>query len=234
MSTQMATARPTCGECGEVVDLDDVFQDAFCGPRCYYVKRGRGPLEALQAHGSFCASCFGQLFDSFTPLRKDGKPVPSNALDRRFPTPKATRVVDESPLSDRGDVHSDVADNDVVWADPETGEWFDNPPVIREEDPRSPRVAYERWGCECGAVNPAEDHAAIRSVDPEDIRQNLFAGLMHLSETGAIQQDPDKEALRGAYRDVAPPEPSTDAGDWAYIAGRAIYDGDDANHNTKP
>lgn len=56
-----AKSEPTCAHCGEVVDLSDTYEDAWCSESCAYHDKGAGLLRDLKDDHTICASCMKRI-----------------------------------------------------------------------------------------------------------------------------------------------------------------------------
>jgi hypothetical protein len=78
------------------------------------------------------------------------------------------------------------------------------------------RLEGTRLSCECGAVDPGDEHDLIREADRTETVAALWRCLVELERDGSIQQRPDA----GRFFDALQERPT----DWAYAIGRALYD----------
>lgn len=79
-------------------------------------------------------------------------------------------------------------------------------------------IAFTRWGCDCGAVDPNTVHADLQEIHLATVLHNCLLALQDLYEREAIPHPPAREryfaGLREHWRDAR------------YAIGRAIYGGD--------
>lgn len=180
-------------ECETVFKPWEAFHGSYCSERCFYRHKGHKAIHNVADDHTWCATCFRRL--------KEIEDVPDHVRNKLYPEASEAAIGFQHP-TDR-----------VVWATGEASrpDWQNATPIATTQRP--PEI--QRWGCECGAVNPRDRHDVVRDADPAATLVSLLSCLRHLHTEDNVAHAPSKDALFDAYRD----RPK----DWTYIAGRAIY-----------
>lgn len=105
-------------------------------------------------------------------------------------------------------------------------------------NPESDSVDFETWGqtetieaaigrrystpneqggaCKCGTISTVEAHDILRNIELDKVLVRLFKRLREKERDGELSNTPDKDSLFSAFKESN--------GDFAYAAGRALYE----------
>lgn len=162
---------------------------------------------ASVAHGSYCSNrCY---------YRHKGADVLRNvAQDQRWCATcfrqvknierPSQRLLDSlEPVTARAVIGRQYATETTVWA-------------VDARDTANPYhpIEHQRWGCECGTVDPSTRSEILAEIDPETTVQSLWACLRELWREDNVAHEPSLDPYLEGIRDRR---------DWPQAIGRAIY-----------
>ena len=186
-------APSTCSYCDGPFP-DGVDDDTnYCSRGCYIRGRGKAALNRIESDHTWCATCFRQI--------KEVEKPPWN-FELKVPAPQHAGRGAENEVRDclvgyqYPTEHMELAVDDF------------------SSDPRRP-LERQRWGCECGQVDPGERDAVLEAVDLQTTILSLHHCLDALAEKGALQESPSWPRMREALAEHGR--------DWEYVIGYALY-----------
>jgi len=187
-ATEHATETYTCRQCDGPRTPELSVGGSFCSERCLFRHRGAKVLQQIAADHRWCATCFRQI-------KHTHRPPESELVELNIPKHIRDAFVGYQYRTDHATDGVDEAER---------------------ADGSERRIEFTRTSCECGAVDPSDQHEVLRELDPAATIQSLWACLVRLEEHGTIQRRPSKSAYLDALRE-------SDC-DWTYAIGRALYE----------
>ena len=188
MSATTHTAETyTCRHCDGPRDAAASVGGSFCSERCLYRHRGEKAIRRIAADHRWCATCFRQV--------------------------KTTHRPEDRLLEDAGvSKHTRSAFIGFQYPTEHATDGVDERPS--EHEPYR-RLEFTRISCQCGAVDPGDQHEEIRDLDPKTTLQSLWHCLVTLERDGTLHRRPSQDAYLDALRETNR--------DWVYAIGRALY-----------
>lgn len=174
-----------------------MVRGSYCSRRCFDADRGESALARIADDHRWCGTCFRPI--------KEIEPPPDGV--------SVTVGPPEHPARRDTDLVADVLVG-YQYPTEHMERAVDEFGGAGDGDARP--LQRTRWACECGAVDPHDQHDLVRDQQPEQTAAALWAALARLAKEDTFQQNPDPSRFKTALREYGY--------DWAGLAGRTLHE----------